>query len=213
MGERRGGGWLALAFRRAIALTFAASLAAAVTGCGPDADDDSGAGDSGTGGSASQCTPQLTPCEALADRRLRCESPPPDRDTAIAECQLDVGIAHDRLNPCFLAAYTECLPGASCNNDDDCFVEGLLAADPSAFDQDAVDRCETTGEGCDDIPAGMLADCNDRAAECADDLNGDDLCVTVVVLAEPYKSEARACLQGECADLQDCIDGASGVSG
>ena len=113
-----------------------------------------------------------------------------------------------RLNGCFYDAYAECAAAPACIDLEDCLLPAMVASDPSSFDAAAVEACEAGDEAaCDEATQGPLRDCFDLAHTCD---AWDDLCLDVVMLAEPYRSDSRACLSGPCSDLEACLNAASG---
>ena len=98
---------------------------------------------------------------------------------------------------------------ATCEDDDLCLSDAIVANDPSVVDIDSYRACRASpaNRGCDDLTAGFLKACIARANECD---AFDDLCASIVAMKQPYRVEAEACLQRSCAELEGCFYAAMG---
>jgi hypothetical protein len=192
--------------------------------CGPDGSEaDEQTTNAGSTASTSQGTTATTSggcgesagerdslCEILADYAVRCNEPPPDREQELAECQSENGGFEMRLSGCFYSAYAACARDMSCGDLEACVTPALMASDPESFDFEAADACEAGDEtACDQVAQGVLRECFDLFQACD---AWDDLCLNLVMLTEPYRSEARDCLNRDCGELEACVNAASGTS-
>lgn len=148
-------------------------------------------------------------CRIWVRREIACGTATQSEEELLARCRSDWTEYPSRVAPCFVAELGECL-GAACEDDEDgCYMDALVANDPSVVDSSRYEACRTTEQatGCDDLPRGYLKECISRAQECK---AFDDLCASTVALREPYRADAEACIARSCDDFEGCLYAAMG---
>lgn len=156
-----------------------------------------------------ECSTTPLLCDATASYEVRCGNAGFERSQAQAECRERTGDFEERLDPCFVRAYADCLDAAACGELDACFGKAVAVVDPTSVDSDALAACDAGEESaCDRVTSGVLRECLDRAMECS---TWDDPCTNLIILQEPYRSRAESCLAGPCEQLADCLSDAGGA--
>jgi len=147
-------------------------------------------------------------CRVTVKRRIACSAPTEAEDTLLAQCRAELEDYPNRLAPCFVAEFGECL-ATGCGSDDECYTDAIVANDPSVVDIERYRACIASGmaTGCDDLPVGFLKACLERAHVCS---VFDDLCAGIVTMKQPYRGEGEACLERSCDEMAGCLYAAMG---
>ncbi|MDY0063322.1 MAG: hypothetical protein RBU45_26195, partial [Myxococcota bacterium] len=136
----------------------------------------------------------LALCSATCHQREVCAAEwesEYDEAECLHQCKATIRRMPELVEEAFIVAFSECMGGDECQWDDACFSAGLAAAAPDFQDDPLFATCMARHEACDSEDGGF----------------SDDPCYYLFILQESVRSSAAECLQRECDEVSDCLQG------
>jgi hypothetical protein len=151
------------------------------------------------GGGADGAGDGVDVCSKLCARAVACE-PDTDQDTCNAKCNNDSSVFLSKIRADYKTELGSCIDGASCKDLDD----GRAISTCRAETQALVSSSPESTKFCEDYEA--------AAEKCGASFDKATCFATSKVFSAAALGDASRCLAKKCADVEDCVEAALGVS-